>query len=211
MLFFIAIHVHVFAKIKLPSVFSDNMVLQQKSNVSIWGRGNASTLIHISCSWYKGGTKEHPIMEFVTLSDRSGSWRTTIKTPKAGGPFTIKIYDKDDTSKISNVLIGEVWFCSGQANMEMPMRGFKNQPVLHSNEILMNADNDQLRLFETKRNATIIPVDTINGDWKVSSPATASEFSAVAYMYGKMLQEKLKVPVGIIVSSWGGKIGRAHV
>jgi sialate O-acetylesterase len=202
-LFLLLSQLNAFAKITLPAMFGDNMVLQQNSSVAIWGKGNPSSLIYISCPWFTGGTKQHPIIEYVSITDKNGNWRTSIKTPKAGGPYTITIYDKD-TLKLNNVLIGEVWFCSGQSNMEMPMRGFKNQPVLNSNEILLNADNSQLRLFETKRNATILPVDTITGEWKISNAESASEFSAVAYMYGKMLQEKLKVPVGIIVSSWGG-------
>lgn len=191
------------AKISLPAMFSDNMVLQQNTQVAIWGRGNPSSIIHISCPWRTGGTKQYPILEYACVSDRSGTWRTFIKTPEAGGPYTITIYDKD-TVTINNVLIGEVWFCSGQSNMEMPMRGFKNQPVANSNELLLEADNNQLRLFDTKRNASIIPADTLGGEWKISNAEVASDFSAVAYLYGMMLQKKLHVPVGIIVSSWGG-------
>jgi len=194
---------NLFAKITLPGVFSDNMVLQQNSSVAIWGKGNPSSVIHISCPWFTGGTKQHPIIEYVSITDKNGNWRTSIKTPKAGGPYTITIYDKD-TVKINNVLIGEVWFCSGQSNMEMPMRGFKNQPVANSNEMLLEADNNQLRLFDTKRNASKMPADTLGGEWKMSNTEVASEFSAVAYLYGSMLQKKLNVPVGIIVSSWGG-------
>jgi sialate O-acetylesterase len=202
-LFLLLSQLNAFAKITLPAVFSDNMVLQQNSSVAIWGKGNPSSLIYISCPWFTGGTKQHPIIEYVSITDKNGNWRTSIKTPKAGGPYTITIYDKD-TVKINNVLIGEVWFCSGQSNMEMPMRGFKNQPVANSNEMLLEADNNQLRLFDTKRNASVMPADTVGGEWKISNTEVASEFSAVAYMYGSMLQKKLNVPVGIIVSSWGG-------
>jgi len=157
------------------------MVLQQNSSVAIWGKGNPSKIINISCSWNK-------VIVNVCFADKNGTWRTFIKTPKAGGPFTITIYDKD-TLKINNVLIGEVWFCSGQSNMEMPMRGFKNQPVANSNEMLLEADNNQLRLFDTRRNASKMPADTLGGEWKMSNTEVASDFSAVAYLYGMMLQK----------------------
>ena len=184
-----------FAKISLPGVFGDNMVLQQKSSVAIWGKGKSNSILTISAGWSK--------QIFKTNIDAKGFWRINITTPNAGGPYVITIKD-DEVFEIKNVLIGEVWFCSGQSNMEMPMRGFKNQPVLNSNEMLLEADNNQLRLFDTKRNASVIPTDIVGGEWKISSTESASEFSAGAYMYGVMLQKKLNVPVGIIVSSWGG-------
>ena len=190
------IEVEASAKIVLPNMFANNMVLQQKSEVAIWGKGKPSSMIHISCSWFKK-------FEIATITDKNGAWKTFIKTPAAGGPFSIIVY-ADDTVKIENVLVGEVWFCSGQSNMEMPMKGFKNQPVSKSNEVLAEAGNFKLRLFETKRNANKTPQSDVIGEWKVSDSSSASEFSAVAFMYGWMLQKKLKVPVGIIVSSVGG-------
>ncbi len=183
------------ATITLPAMFSNNMVLQQQSNVAIWGMSSVKTPIKLTASW------NHKV--YTTHADTSGKWRIVIPTPKAGGPYTIEIKD-NETLVLNNVMIGEVWFCSGQSNMEMPMRGFKNQPVLHSNEIIADADNNNVRLFEVKRNAALTPAYNCTGEWKVSDPATAKEFSAVAYMYGSMLQKKLQVPVGIIVSTWGG-------
>jgi sialate O-acetylesterase len=136
-------------------------------------------------------------------SDKNGAWKIYIQTLKAGGPFHLTIRDTGQLN-IENVMIGEVWFCSGQSNMEMPMRGFKNQPIINSNEILADADNFNLRLFETKKNASNTPLTNIEGQWNVSNSESASGFSAVAFMYGLMLQKKLNVPVGIIVSSVGG-------
>ena len=183
------------ATITLPAMFSNNMVLQQHADVAIWGNSFPKSSVTLLASWNKKAYK--------TTTDASGKWRLTIHTPNAGGPFSIKIKDTA-TLTINNVLIGEVWFCSGQSNMEMPMRGFKNQPVFHSNEILLDAANNNLRLFEAKRNAATTPQENCTGEWKVSDPETAKDFSAVAYMYGMMLQKKLNVPVGIMVSSWGG-------
>ena len=193
--FFLWISVFAKAEISLPAFFSDNMVLQQKAKVAVWGMANKNSSVTVSTSW------NHKT--YKTLANAEGAWKIFIQTPEAGGPYTINIQELK-TITIKNVLIGEVWFCSGQSNMEMPMRGFKNQPVLNSNEILMDADNDQLRLFDTKRNATRYPQQQADGQWKISDAASAREFSAVAYMYGMMLQKKLKVPVGIILSCWGG-------
>jgi sialate O-acetylesterase len=183
------------ATIILPSVFSSNMVLQQKTNVAIWGLSEYNETVTVFTSWNNVTIK--------TKADQKGNWKCYISTPSAGGPYTITIKDKDAIT-LTNVLIGEVWFCSGQSNMEMPMKGFKNQPVLSSNEMLLEADNSNLRLFDSKRAASTTPLTNCGGDWKESNIESAKNFSAVAYMYGMMLQKKLKVPVGIIVSSWGG-------
>jgi len=183
------------AKIVLPSFFGNNMVLQQQSNVPLWGTAEKNGIITLFTSWNKKVS--------TVRADVNGKWKIFVQTPKAGGPFVITIKDKE-TTILNNVMVGEVWFCSGQSNMEMPMRGFKNQPVLNSNEILLDADNINLRLLTVKRNTSANPLDTINDDWKISSTESAKEFSAVAYQYGAMLQKKLNVPVGIIVSCWGG-------
>lgn len=183
------------AKIVLPNIFANNMVLQQQTKAAIWGNGLASSIIRLKTSWDK--------KNYQIKSDKNGYWKIEVSTPKPGGPFNITIKDTG-TVILDNVMIGEVWFCSGQSNMEMPVRGFKNQPVLNSNEILADAENFNLRLFETKKNGSKTPLTNIDGQWKVSNTESANSFSAVAYMYGSMLQKKLKVPVGIIVSSVGG-------
>lgn len=183
------------AKITLPSFFCDNMVLQQQSNLPIWGKSEKNASITLITSWNKKLN--------TTKADENGKWKIFVQTPKAGGPFIIEIKDKE-TTILNNILIGEVWFCAGQSNMEMPMRGFKNQPILNSNEILLDAENDNLRLITIKRNASIGRTDTCNGIWQVSTTETAKGFSAVAYQFGALLQKKLNIPVGIIVSSWGG-------
>lgn len=171
------------------------MVLQQQTKVKFWGKSLPNKKITLIGSW-----SNHPVQ---CTSNTNGDWSTMISTPNAGGPYEVTISDGKQI-KLSNVLIGEVWFCAGQSNMEMPMRGFKNQPVLNSNEILADANNVNLRLFESKKNAAKTPQNNVTGKWDVSSGESASQFSAVAYMYGSMLQKKLNVPVGIIVSSVGG-------
>lgn len=183
------------AKIVLPNLFANNMVLQQQSTAAIWGNGLPSSIIRLTTSWDK--------RNYQCKSDKNGAWKIFVQTPKAGGPFKIKIKDTGILI-IDNIMIGEVWFCSGQSNMEMPIRGFKNQPVLHSNEVLADANNFNLRLFETKKNASKTPLKNIEGQWNISNSESANGFSAVALMYGLMLQKKLNVPVGIIVSAVGG-------
>lgn len=183
------------AKIVMPTIFSDNMVLQQQTKVAIWGSGMQQHLITVTTSW-----NNEP---YQTESDNNGYWKVWVTTPKAGGPFTIKI---TDTGKIilNHVLVGEVWFCSGQSNMEMPMRGFPNQPVLQSNETIADADNGMLSLFTVERNATAKPQFNTSANWNISSPLVCKTYSAVAYQFGSMLQKKLNIPVGVIVSTWGG-------
>lgn len=126
------LNIVVQAKVIMPSFFSDNMVLQQKSSVPVWGNANPNTTLVIHCSWSK--------KTYKAQTDDNGHWKINVNTSTAGGPYVISIQERE-TYVISNVMLGEVWFCSGQSNMEMPMRGFKNQPVLQSNEMLLDADN----------------------------------------------------------------------
>lgn len=184
------------AKIILPSVFSDNMVLQQKDNVKIWGKADVNKAVGITTSWNN--------KEYKTTADRLGNWQTSITTPAAGGPYTITISDGQKLT-IKNVLIGEVWVCSGQSNMEMPVKGFGNQPVLNSNDILLGSDNPQIRLIRYERALErSARFDCKSTSWQVSDIENAKNFSAVGYQFAQMLQKKLKVPVGMIMSTWGG-------
>ncbi len=183
-----------FGQTKIASIFNHHMVLQQNTHVAIWGTDKPNTKITISANWNEKQT---------TVSDKNGHWKLHIKTGKAGGPFTLKIMGSTNVT-LNDILLGEVWLCSGQSNMEMPMNGFAGQPITGSNDILLNSDNDEIRLFNVKRNMSTNPLDTCGGTWHVSNAETVENFSAVAYLYGKMLQEKLKVPVGIICSSVGG-------
>lgn len=183
------------AKVTLPAIFSDGMVLQQQSSVFIWGKASSGVNMTIITSWDK--------KKYTLQSSEDGTWKTKIKTPVAGGPYTITINDGTNLV-LSDVLIGEVWLASGQSNMEMPLRGFNNQPVLNSSETIAQSDNPQIRLFKVKKVSWAMPLDDCSGKWEAASPTSVATFSAVAYGYAKILQEKLKVPVGIIQSAWGG-------
>ncbi|WP_025739592.1 sialate O-acetylesterase [Aquimarina pacifica] len=184
----------LFCQLRLPSFFGDNMVLQQKDKVAIWGNDEPNTSIVVIGSWGKDAS---------TKTDNEGKWKLKIETPEAGGPYFLTI---TGTKKIQfkNVLIGEVWFCSGQSNMNMPVRGYSNQPIQNSNEEILNSTNSSIRLFNVERNASLTPLTDVNGYWAVSKPSETRNFSAVAYFFAKKMNAVLDVPIGIIHSSWGG-------
>ncbi|WP_282040926.1 sialate O-acetylesterase [Winogradskyella flava] len=183
------------AQIELPSFFGDNMVLQQKGQVPIWGKDVPGTTIRINSSWGKSVT---------VVVDKNGFWYAKIKTKTASfNKETLEIIGST-TVKIKNILIGEVWFCSGQSNMEMPMKGLGKSKVLNAEEYLDNSTNEFIRLFNNQRTASVSPSFDVNGEWEVSNKASAHSFSAIGYIFGVKLLEQLNVPIGIIESAWGG-------
>jgi sialate O-acetylesterase len=189
----------VFTQTWLPSFFSDNMVLQQNAEVSVWGKDDPGTNIKISASWGE---------ETEVISDRDGRWKTKISTPGAGGPYSMTIKGSE-VIVLNDVLTGEVWLCSGQSNMEMPVKGYGNQPITGSNETILQSENAALRVFQIGKNPSAVPLDDIEGKWHAASPAATPDFSATAYFFGELVQEMLGVPVGLIVTSWGGSKAEA--
>ncbi|MEZ5103363.1 MAG: sialate O-acetylesterase [Draconibacterium sp.] len=189
--FFISVN----AAIKLPAIFGDFMILQQKTETAIWGKATPNKNVEIIPSWdnklYSG------------MADNNGAWKIKISTPEAGGPYTITISDGSPII-LQEVLIGEVWVCSGQSNMQMSMLGFINQPVTGANEAIATSSNESIRLFTVQQEKSLYPEDDFKGTWKKCIPEHVVEFSATAYFYGKMLHQILGVPVGLICSSWGG-------
>jgi len=183
------------AEIKLPAIFGENMVLQQKSEVAIWGLATPSSAVKVTTSWNG--------RSYSTQAGKEGSWKLKVSTANAGGPYEITISDGKPI-KLKNVLLGEVWVCSGQSNMEMPVKGFKNQPIVGSNQAIAESDNSGIRLFTVTRKTSLMPVDDFTGSWSISAPETVSQFSATAYFFGRLLNRALGVPVGLINSSWGG-------
>ncbi|HBL76762.1 MAG: 9-O-acetylesterase [Bacteroidetes bacterium GWF2_42_66] len=182
-------------EIKLPFLFGDNMVLQQQAQVKLWGKATPQKTIAVTTSWNN--------KKYIGKSGSDGSWSIKIATPQAGGPYQIIISDSKRLV-LDNVLIGEVWFCSGQSNMGMTLKGGLNSPVFNSNASIANSANKSIRLFTVGRKTSLEPVSELQGIWKECEPGTTSGFSAVAYFFGEMLQRTLKVPVGLINSSWGG-------
>ena len=193
-----------FADIRLPAVISDNMVLQQNTRVALWGWADKDEKITISTSWNKQVVR-------VTADD-NGNWKAYLNTIKYGGPYTITFQGKNIISLV-NILLGEVWLCSGQSNMAFSLE--KQQSwmtgVLNAEQEIAQADHPNMRFFSVQRNTSGAPADDLGGDWKLCSPANAGKFSAVAYYFGKEIMKATGIPVGLIHSSWGGTPAEAWV
>lgn len=183
-------------KLRLPSLVSDNMVIQQSTLIEIWGWAEKNKNVAISASW------DHAVQS--TPSDEKGRWKTTLNTPPAGGPYSIKISCNKESITLKNVLVGEVWLASGQSNMEMPVKGYASEPINDNNELILHSKNPNIRMFTVKRNSSPQAVDDCEGAWKESGPENTPDFSAVAYVFAQKLNRVLDLPVGIIHSSWGG-------
>lgn len=183
-----------YADVRLPAVISDNMVLQQKAKAPIWGWAEPGEKIVVRASWNKSAK---------TTADEDGRWKLKIKTPKAGGPYDITIKGSS-IIRLQNVLIGEVWVCSGQSNMQWAMTQTENPE-----QDIAAADFPDIRLFTVEREIAEQPKEDCSGDWSQCSPETVAEFSAVAYFFGKHLHEELDVPIGLISTNWGGTLAEA--
>lgn len=192
--------------LELPSVLSDHMVLQQKDKVLIWGRYRPNASLCIETSW---GARAK------VCSGEDGEWSVRIKTPEAGfTPHRIVFRDEAATvlRELRDVLIGEVWLCAGQSNMEMPMRGFGSvekgnyQPVCNAEEELKDANIPSFRYFKVNQqiSSTVPCFDTAGGEWAVSDSVSAREFEAIAFFFGRQLVRERNVPVGIIGCAYGG-------
>lgn len=188
--------VSISATVSLPAYLSDNMVAQQQATLLVKGKSDRTGVVTVTASWNKRATQG------AIAAD--GSFAVALPTPKAGGPYTITIDDGDKLT-LRNVLVGEVWFCSGQSNMEMPVKGWGQ--VKDWQQELAGADHPRIRLLQSKHVTALTPsqLPQVNGDgWQVCSSATVENFSSVAYFFARQLQQRLGVPIGVIDSSWGG-------
>ena len=184
------------AKVVLPGIFGDNMVLQQQSEAQFWGKAAPGKKVTIRPSW-----SAKPV---TATAGRDGRWQAAVPTPEAGGPYTIELSD-GETLTLRDVLIGEVWLCSGQSNMEMPVRGFFNQPVEGSADAIVRAKAaTPIRLCTVNRATARTPQEECTAQWQKHTPEAVAATSATAYYFARYLQEVLDVPVGVIVTCWGG-------
>lgn len=180
------------AQLRLPSVLSSGMVLQQNDSVSIWGWGYTTLETTVTTSW-----------DNKTYTDKInslGKWKVRIKTPAAGGPYTITIYSGGHSIALTDVLVGEVWLCSGQSNMEW---SFYNGAKFIKEEFA-TCYNNNLRFYHVPRFAAAYPQEDVKANWQVCDSNSLKGFSAVGYFFGKRLQQQLNVPIGLINASWGG-------
>ena len=185
-----------YADVKLPAVISDHMVLQQNSKANIWGQAQPGEKIEVKGSWQW-------LFGSSTTADKDGNWKLSIPTPKAGGPFTITI-KANNTITLEDILVGEVWICSGQSNMEWQTYRAKD-----ADKYVPEANRPNIRLFTVPRTTAIEPKTDTDSEWLPCTPETVRDFSAVGYFFGLHLQQELDVPIGLINSAWGGTVAQA--
>ncbi|MBP1617368.1 MAG: Sialate O-acetylesterase [Bacteroidetes bacterium] len=180
---------------RLPAIISNHAVFQQSANVKLWGWAQSGSTVKICCSWNPSDTvKAEP--------GKDWTWEAAVKTPKAGGPYTITFISSTQKVVVSDILIGEVWLCSGQSNMEYAFNWAAG--VLDAGDAVAKSTNNELRYFQLAHTYSNFPVENSDGEWKISSPETTPSMSVAGYFFGKTLNQRLKVPVGLIASYWGG-------
>jgi sialate O-acetylesterase len=190
------------AQVTIPKIFASNMVLQQNSEVNIWGRATAGEKVSIAGSWNGKRVK--------TTTGSDGKWSIKLKTPKANSESIRYTLTIEGTNKITldNVLTGEVWLLSGQSNMELPMKGW-SVPIAGGKEAIESANYPNIRFIVAGHMSASTPQTDIaknwgNFTWTECNPATVKDFSALGYFFAKELHLDLKVPIGLVVSAWGG-------
>lgn len=192
------------AKVVLPDLVSDNMVLQQQTDATIWGKATPGATIEVKGSWTDGAVK--------TAVLKDSTWQLKIATPEASfEPQTIVITEQSGSQNssvtLSNVLIGEVWYAGGQSNMEMPLAGFGNCPIGDAATEIATAGEwaGKIRMATVPKTGATTPQEWVSGcKWQVPSPASAKNMSATAWFFAQMMERVLQVPVGILQVTWGG-------
>lgn len=189
--------VKIRANIKLPALISDNMVLQQQTEVTLWGWADKGEQVIVEPSWLK--------KEIKTTTGDDGKWQVKVKTAKAGGPYVIT-FSGNNRIEVQHVLLGEVWLASGQSNMEFYMdkgEGWRTGVINYKEEIA-KANHPDVRMIDVPNTVADTPRDNFVGRWEVCTPETAGNFSAVAYYFAIKVQQKTGFPIGIINATWGG-------
>ncbi len=176
------------AEVRLPAIISDNLVLQQGTKVRIWGNATAGERVVVT---FQNKSAE-------TVADAEGRWQVFIGPLNKDGPAELTVKG-NNVLTIKNVLVGEVWLCSGQSNMEWPLAN-----TIGATETVAQANYPEIRMFRVEHNTSAEPLTDLEGHWVVTTPDEAAHFSAVGYFFGRELYQRLKVPIGLINSSWGG-------
>lgn len=185
------------AKVRLPHIIGDNMILQQDSKARLWGWDTPGKAVKVNVSWSKES--------YSAKTDSKGIWIVGVKTPKASyTPLSITFNDGDKTT-INNVLSGEVWVCAGQSNMEMPVKGFGNCPVEGYNKAVMNANEYKgIHYVKIPSVMSTQPLDDAQCEWKVIGPQTVGDASATGYFFAQAINKTLNIPVGLVMANKGG-------
>ncbi len=186
------------ADVKPNSLFSDNAVLQRGMSLPVWGTARDGENVTVEFAGQK-----------VSTTAKDGKWMVHLKPLKAGGPFTMTI-SGDNTVTIKNILVGEVWICSGQSNMQRPLGSVNWAPPIDNwQQEVATANYPQIREFYVPSRISFTPVADSDGNWTVCSPETVVNWSAVGYFFGRDLYQDLHVPIGLVFSSWGGTVAEA--
>lgn len=186
-----------YAALRLPAIISDDMVLQQKSNVTLWGWASAGENVSVTVGWNKTAV--------TTVADSNGKWSVQVTTVKAGGPYKI-LFAASNSIEVKNVALGEVWIASGQSNMEFFMNRVSGSysGVLNYEEEIQAANYPMIRMIDVPNKVADEPQQDFTGKWKTCTPQTADTFSAVAYYFARAVHIATGYPVGIINATWGG-------
>ena len=203
LLFVLLLGTSSYAAVRLPAVVSSHMVLQRNTDITLWGWAEAKEEITISLSWL-----EEPV---VVKANKKGEWQIEVSTTNSKEAQEIRLHSDDSDILLEDVLFGEVWLCSGQSNMEQPVKGYNGQPAFGYLEALTKAKNSNLRLFTVAKVGHEVPLNDIEKftPWQSANAENVADFSAIAYYFGEQLQQVLDVPVGVIHTSWGGSSVRA--
>ncbi len=189
---------YCFGIVRLPAIWGSHMVVKQCSSVTMWGWSKPGKDLEIITSW------DNHIYNVKVNKD--GKWSLAMHTIEAGGPYSIS-FDDGDLLVLEDVYLGEVWLCSGQSNMEMPMKGYMGQPVKGSTNVIAEAnENVPIRLFSVERNPSKVETEDCVGSWKRNNSEAVSSFSATAYFFGMQLYKTLRIPIGLVHSSWAGSV-----
>ena len=185
-------------KVKLPHLVSDNMVIQQQTDVRLWGWAKAGSKVVATTSWSTQRSE--------TKADKQGRWLLTVRSPQASyTPLSITFDDGDGLVTINNVLAGEVWVCAGQSNMEMPVKGFGMCPVEDYNQVVIDAAHHSgVRSAKIPSIMRMEPQEDAQTEWRNCSPKTVNEFSATGYFFARMMHQALDIPIGLIEANKGG-------
>ncbi|MDP2815568.1 MAG: sialate O-acetylesterase, partial [Rectinemataceae bacterium] len=177
------------APLSLGGMFTDHAVIQRDKPIIIWGKASPESEITATLDQGSAGDK----------ADAQGNWRITLPAMKVGGPYELTVKSDDKTLTLADILIGDVWLCSGQSNMQWAVKGSNN-----SKEEIAAADYPNIRIFRVSNNPSLVPVAEVTGAWKQVSPQTIGGFPAVGYFFGRELYKETNIPIGLIDNSWGG-------
>src|SRR5882672_4926134 len=176
------------AEVRVPSIIGDNMVVQQGRKARVWGTAQPGEAVTVTIAGETENAK----------TDAQGHWQTLLGPLKAGGPYVLTIVGSN-TLTFKNVLVGDVWICSGQSNMEFQLINAKG-----ATEAIAQANYPEIHLFTVEKKTADAPLDDVKGQWVVTAPDQVGQFSAVGYFFGREVYQRMKIPLGLIHTSWGG-------